>query len=139
MMTTRTSDTKTQTSSQDTQPAWLGRGGQTPYPARSRNPGAKCTLGRREDAATTGVWRAPHLDCSLDLGVCGLIDTSPNYGESERIVGRVVREWREHRGKERELTVVTKVGVLQGADLADARVSASGVLPASAQHERPPR
>ena len=82
---------------------------------------------------------ASALRRSLDLGVCGLIDTSPNYGESERIVGRVVREWREHRGKERELTVVTKVGVLQGADLADARVSASGVLPASAQHERPPR
>ena len=82
---------------------------------------------------------ASALRRSLDLGVCGLIDTSPNYGESERIVGRVVREWREHRGKERELTVVTKVGVLQGADLADARVSASGVLPASAQHESPPR
>mmetsp|Transcript_14355 Transcript_14355/g.45099 ORF Transcript_14355/g.45099 Transcript_14355/m.45099 type:complete len:393 (+) Transcript_14355:138-1316(+) len=64
---------------------------------------------------------ASALRRSLDIGVCGLIDTSPNYGESERIVGRVVREWREHRGKERELTVVTKVGVLQGADLADAR------------------
>jgi aryl-alcohol dehydrogenase-like predicted oxidoreductase len=64
-----------------------------------------------------------HLEAlrhSLRLGV-RVIDTSPNYenGESEKLVGTAVREFMT-QGSRDELTIVTKVGVLQGSDLEDA-------------------
>ena len=59
---------------------------------------------------------------SLDLGLVRLIDTSPNYGDSERLVGTVVREWLADSGEAREnITVITKVGVIQSSDLVDAK------------------
>lgn len=67
---------------------------------------------------------------ALESG-CRVIDTSPNYcgGESETMVGGAVRAFLDSaKGCSRdELTVITKVGVLQGADLHDAKLrEASG-------------
>ena len=55
---------------------------------------------------------------------CNLFDTSPSYcdGASERLLGRTLAAAVERGGFRREdFCVVTKVGSLQGARLADAR------------------
>ena len=55
------------------------------------------------------------------LGGCALIDTSTNYmdGESERLVGSVLASLeREGRVPRREIVVVSKIGYVQGQNLA---------------------
>ncbi len=64
--------------------------------------GGSMWVGAEEDQSVKALHRA------LDLGV-NLVDTARGYGESERIVGRVVRE----RPRE-ELYVATKVPPLNG-------------------------
>jgi len=77
--------------------------------------------GYRVDDATTE--HAAALGRALDGGV-NLIDTSTNYtdGGSERLIGRVLAE-RARRGRlaREALVVVSKVGYVQGANLALAR------------------
>ena len=53
-----------------------------------------------------------------------VIDTAPNYahGASERLVGSTVSAWLQESGCSREdLVIMTKVGLIQGPDLADAK------------------
>ena len=63
------------------------------------------------------------LHRALALG-CTTFDTSPNYvdGESERLLGQVLIEAQAQHGVARhELFITTKVGAIQGYDLAYAR------------------
>ncbi|SEO13540.1 Predicted oxidoreductase [Actinacidiphila rubida] len=66
--------------------------------------GASAWVGASEDESLRALHRA------LDLGV-NLIDTARGYGESERIVGRAVRE---RAGRDEEVLVATKVPPLNG-------------------------
>jgi aryl-alcohol dehydrogenase-like predicted oxidoreductase len=66
--------------------------------------GESAWIGATEEESLRALHRA------LDLGV-NLIDTARGYGESERIVGRVVRE---RAGREGEVLVATKVPPLNG-------------------------
>lgn len=83
----------------------------------------------RRAALGIGSYRVssePHRQAllyALQSGICQHIDTSPNYGDgaSERLVGHALREWLQAGGTRSDVTVVTKVGVLQGADLLDAK------------------
>lgn len=88
---------------------------------------------RRLGFGTYRLATEPHaaaLRFALKAGV-RRIDTSPNYGESERIVGEALRWFlREENGAAREeVTVITKVGLLQGPTLDDARERESAGRP----------
>ena len=68
---------------------------------------------------------------ALSSKLVSVVDTAPNYGEAEALVGEVLRSVLEEGAVERsDLTVVTKVGLLQGADLeaAQARERAGSPL-----------
>ena len=82
----------------------------------------RASLGFGTYRITTGHHRTA-LRHALRSGIFRLIDTSPNYGNgaSECYVGDAVRDWLNEGGVRSDLTIVTKVGVLQGADLADAK------------------
>jgi aryl-alcohol dehydrogenase-like predicted oxidoreductase len=74
-------------------------------------------IGAREDESVRALHRA------IELGV-NFIDTARGYGESERIVGKVVRE---HRGE--ELYVATKVPPKNAVWPAPSGVDAAGAFP----------
>ena len=83
--------------------------------------GESAWIGATEEESLRALHRA------LDLGV-NLIDTARGYGESERIVGQVVRE---RAGREGEVLVATKVPPLNGIWPAPAGVDPAETFPGS--------
>ncbi|MBY8878102.1 aldo/keto reductase [Actinacidiphila acidipaludis] len=83
--------------------------------------GESAWIGATEEESLRALHRA------LDLGV-NLIDTARGYGESERIVGQVVRE---RAGRDGEVLVATKVPPLNGVWPAPAGLDPAETFPGS--------